>query len=342
MLNGKTILITGGTGSFSQKFIETVLRDYPRVHKIIIYSRGESAQYDMQQQYPAKQFPQLRFFIGDVRDKERLLRACEGVDILIHAAAITLVSTSEYNPDECVKTGVNGAQNVISAALDCQIKSVISLSSDKACAPLNLYGATQLLSDMLFVAANNIRGFKDVRFSIVRYGNVMGARGSVIPFFISRRDKGAKELPITDTRMTRFNTTYQDAVDMVLFAIEKQLGGEIFIPKCPSYRITDIAKAIAPNMQIVDIGIHTSEKLHEQMITKDNAINTIELPDSYIILPAIAYTGNRNKDTYLKYYDAKLVPDGFRYSSDSNSEWETVDSIREKIRKYINPNFKVR
>lgn len=342
MLNGKTILITGGTGSFGQKFVETVMRDYPKVRKIIIYSRGESAQYDMQQQYPAKQFPQLRFFIGDVRDKERLLRACEGVDILIHAAAITMVPTSEYNPDECVKTGVNGAQNAISAALACQIKNVISLSSDKACAPLNLFGATQLLSDMLFVAANNMRGSKDVRFSIVRYGNVMGARGSVIPFFIDRRDKGAKELPITDTRMTRFNTTCQDAVDMVLFTIEKQLGGEIFIPKCPSYRITDIAKAIAPNMQIVEIGIRSSEKLHEQMITKDDAVNTIELSHSYAILPALAYTGNRNKEAYLKYYDAKLVPDGFRYSSDTNYEWETVNSIREKIRKYVNPNFKVR
>jgi UDP-N-acetylglucosamine 4,6-dehydratase len=342
MLNGKIILITGGTGSFSQKFVETVLRDYPGVQKIIIYSRGEAAQYNMRQQYPARQFPQLRFFIGDVRDKERLHLACEGVDILIHTAAITLVPTSEYNPDECVKTGINGAQNVISAAFACQIRNVISLSSDKACAPLNLFGATQLLSDKLFVAANNMRGNKDVRFSIVRYSNVMGACGSLIPFIINRRDKGAKELPITDNRITRFNTTHQNAVDMVLFAIEKQLGGEIFIPKCPSYSITDMATAIAPNVPVVEIGIRTNEKLHEQMITKDDAVNTIELPNSYAILPALTYTGNRNKEEFLKYYDAKPVPDGFRYSSDSNPEWETVDSIREKIRKCFNPNFKVK
>lgn len=342
MLNGKTILVTGGTGFFGQKLVEKVMRDYPRVNKIIIYSRGESAQYNMQKLYPERQFPQLRFFIGDVRDKERLFRACENVDILIHAAAITLVPTSEYNPDECVKTAVYGAHNVINAALSCHIKNVISLSSDKACAPLNLIGASQLLSDMLFVSANNLRGNKDIRFSIVRFSNVMGGRGSLIPFLISRRDKGIKELPLIDPRITRFNITHQEAIDLVLFAIEKQLGGEIFIPKCPSYKITDVATAIAPNMPITDIPNCTREKLHEQMITKDDSINTIELLDSYIILPSLSYTGNRSKDTFLKYYDAKLVPDGFRYSSDSNPEWETVDSIREKIRKYINPNFKFR
>lgn len=342
MLNEKTILITGGTGSFGQKFVETVLRDYPRVKKIIIYSRGESAQYDMQQQYPKKQFPQLRFFIGDVRDKDRLLRACDGVDILIHAAAITLVPTSEYNPDECVKTAVNGAQNVIDTALYCQIRNVISLSSDKACAPLNLIGASQLLSDMLFVSANNLIGNKDIRFSIVRYSNVMGARGSLITFLMNHIQKCNKELPIADPRITRFNTTIQEAIDLVLFAIEKQLGGELFIPKCPSYCITDAAKAIAPNTHLTVYNDLKKDKLHEQMITKDDAINTIELLNSYIILPTLVYTGNRSKEAFLKYYDAKPVPDGFRYSSDSNSEMETVYSIREKIRKYLNPNFKIK
>jgi UDP-N-acetylglucosamine 4,6-dehydratase/5-epimerase len=342
MLKGKTILITGGTGSFGQKFVETVLRDYPGVQKIIIYSRGEAAQYEMQQQYPPKQFPQLRFFIGDVRDKERLLRACEGVDVLIHVAGFSMIPTAEYNPDECVKTSINGAQNVIDAALKCEIKNVIALSSDKACAPLNIFGASQLLSDKLFVAANNIRGTKDVKFSIVRYGSVMGSYGSVIPSFIDRRDKGASELPITDPRMTRFNVSTNDAVDMVMLAIERHLGGEIFIPKCPSYHITDVAKAIAPNLKQTVVGIRPGEKLHEQMFSKDDAINAIELDNAYIVIPSITFTGNRKKEDYLAYYNAKPVADGFRYSSDSNSEWETVLTIREKIKKYVNPSFLVK
>lgn len=342
MLNGKTILITGGTGSFAQKFVESTLRDYPGVHKIIIYSRGEAAQYCMQQQYPQKQFPQLRFFIGDVRDKERLLRACENVDILIHCAGFSLMSVAEYNPDECVKTAVQGCQNVIDAAMKCLIKDVVALSSSKACAPLNIFGASQLLSDKLFIAANNITGGKDVKFSIVRYGNVMESRGSVIPYFIDRRDKGASELPITDSRMTRFNVSNLDAVEMVMMALEKHLGGEIFIPKCPSYHITDVAEAVAPNLKQTIVGIRPGEKLHEQMITKDEALNTIELDNAYIIVPSITFNGHRLKVDYLKYYDAKTVCDGFRYSSDSNSQWETVTSIREKIRKYVNPSFKVK
>lgn len=342
MFNGKSILITGGSGFFGQKFIETVLRDYPGVKKIIIYSRGESAQYAMQQLYPRKQYPQLRFFIGDVRDKDRLLRACDGVDILIHAASISQPDTAEYNPEECVKTNVMGAQNVIDVALIVGIKDIISLSSDKACAPINLYGASQLLSDKLFVAANNIKGEKDIKFSVVRYGNVIGARGSVIPFFIGRRDLCAKELPITDKRMTRFNVTQQTAVDVVMFAIQKHLGGEIFVPKCPSYCITDVATAIAPKLEQKEVGVRPSEKLHELMITKDDAVNTIDLGHSYAILPAITFTSHRNKETYLAHYNAKPVAEFFVYGSDSNTEWETVESLRDKIRRYVNPNFKVK
>ena len=244
MLNGKVVLITGGTGSFGKKFVETILRDYPQVKKIIIYSRDELKQFELKQKYPEKQYPQIRFFIGDVRDLERMTRACEGVDVIIHAAAIKQVDTAEYNPEECIKTNVHGAQNVIKAALACGVKDVVALSTDKACAPINLYGATKLTSDKLFTAANNIKGSKDIRFSVVRYGNVMGSRGSVIPFFINKRDNGATELPITDMRMTRFNISLEAGVAMVMYAIGHHLGGEIFIPKIPSYRIQDVATAI--------------------------------------------------------------------------------------------------
>lgn len=342
MLNGKNILITGGTGNFGQKFVDTIFRDYPEVNKVIIYSRGESAQYTMQQKYPHKQFPQIRFFIGDIRDKERLIRACEGVDILIHAAAITQPETAEYNPEECLKTNIFGAKNIIDATLECDIKNIISLSSDKACAPINLYGASQLLSDKLFVAANNIRGKRDIKFSVVRYATVMGARASVIPYFLRRREMNCVDLPITDKRMTRFNITLQTAVDMVIQAISTQLGGEIFIPKCASYKITDLATAIAPNMLQTETGIRPNEKLHEQMFTSDDAVNTIETADAYIIVPAVAYTDNRTKETYLAHYKAKNVASDFAYKSDTNSEWENVESLREKIKQNIYPNFKVK
>ena len=246
MLNNKSVLITGGTGSFGKKFVETILRDYPQVKKIIIYSRDELKQFELKQKYPGHKYPQLRFFIGDVRDLERLTRACEGVDVIIHAAAIKQVDTAEYNPEECIKTNVHGAQNVIKAALATGVQHVVALSTDKACAPINLYGATKLTSDKLFTAANNISGSKDIRFSVVRYGNVMGSRGSVIPFFINKRDNGAKELPITDMRMTRFNISLEAGVALVMYAIGHHLGGEIFIPKIPSYHIQDVATAIAP------------------------------------------------------------------------------------------------
>lgn len=340
MLNNKSVLITGGTGSFGKKFVETILRDYPQVKKIIIYSRDELKQFELKQKYPESRYPQLRFFIGDVRDGERLKRACEGVDVIIHAAAIKQVDTAEYNPEECIKTNVHGAQNVINAALQTGVQHVVALSTDKACAPINLYGATKLTSDKLFVAANNIKGARDLRFSVVRYGNVMGSRGSVIPFFINKRDSGATELPITDMRMTRFNISLQAGVDLVMYAIGHHLGGEIFIPKIPSYHIVDVAKAIAPDLPIKEIGIRPGEKLHEEMITPTDALNTIDMGEYYAILPSVSdrYT---NSD-FVNHHHAKYVSPDFHYSSDKNTEWETVESLREKIRMYVDSNFVVK
>lgn len=339
MLNDKVVLITGGTGSFGKKFVEVILRDYPQVKKIIIFSRGELKQYDMQQKYPISQYPQLRFFIGDVRDYERLKMACEGVDVIIHAAAIKQVDTAEYNPDECIKTNVNGAQNVIKAALSCGVKDVVALSTDKACAPINLYGATKLTSDKLFTAANNIKGSKDVRFSVVRYGNVMGSRGSVIPFFIKKVKDGAEFLPITDMRMTRFNISLEEGVDMVMYALENHLGGEIFIPKIPSYKISDVASAIAPGMSQKEIGIRPGEKLHEEMITTTDALDTIDLGQYYVIMPSVSF--NHTREDYMRHHKANLVPFGFHYSSDNNVDWETPETLREKIKTYVDPNFEV-
>ena len=340
MLNNKSVLITGGTGSFGKKFVETILRDYPQVKKIVIYSRDELKQFELKQKYPESIYPQLRFFIGDVRDGERLKRACEGIDVIIHAAAIKQVDTAEYNPEECIKTNVHGAQNVINAALQTGVKHVIALSTDKACAPINLYGATKLTSDKLFVAANNIKGARELKFSVVRYGNVMGSRGSVIPFFINKRDSGAKELPITDMRMTRFNISLQAGVDLVMYAIGHHLGGEMFIPKIPSYHIADVARAIAPELPLKEIGIRPGEKLHEEMITSTDALNTIDLGPYYAILPSVSdrYT---NED-FVKHHNAIYVPQDFHYSSDKNTDWETVESMRENIKKYIDPNFVVK
>lgn len=338
MLNKKSILITGGTGSFGKKFVEVILSRYPDVKRIVIYSRDELKQFELKQKYPHDRYPQLRFFIGDVRDGERLKRACQGVDVIIHAAAIKQVDTAEYNPEECIKTNVNGAQNVINAALETGVQHVVALSTDKACAPINLYGATKLTSDKLFTAANNIKGDRPVKFSVVRYGNVMGSRGSVIPFFLNLRANGAKELPITDFRMTRFNISLEAGVDLVLWALEHHLGGEIFIPKIPSYRITDVAEAIAPGLPQVEIGIRPGEKLHEEMITATDALNTIDLGRYYAILPSVSYL-HSNRD-YLEHHGGKPVPDGFHYSSDKNTEWETVETMREKIRQFVDPDFK--
>lgn len=340
MLNGKSVLITGGTGSFGKMFIKTILHDYPNVKKIIVYSRDELKQFELKQIYPHDKYPQLRFFIGDVRDLERLTRACEDVDVIIHAAAIKQVDTAEYNPEECIKTNVNGAQNVIKAALACNVKDVVALSTDKACAPINLYGATKLTSDKLFTAANNISGSKPIKFSVVRYGNVMGSRGSVIPFFIKKRDQNATELPITDMRMTRFNISLEAGVALVMYALGHHLGGEIFIPKIPSYRITDVATAIAPNLKQVEVGIRPGEKLHEEMITVTDSLDTIDLGEYYAILPSVSYKHTREE--FLKHHNAKMVKEGFHYSSDKNTEWETIDTLRKKIKKYVDPDFEVR
>lgn len=333
MLTDKSVLITGGTGSFGKKFVETILRDYPKVRRIVIYSRDELKQFDMSQQYPVSKYPQIRFFIGDVRDGARLKRACEGIDVIIHAAALKQVPAAEYNPDEFIKTNIGGAQNIIDAALSTSIKVVVALSTDKAAAPINLYGATKLVSDKLFIAANNIKGNRDLRFSAVRYGNVMGSRGSVIPFF---RDKAVSGiLPITHKEMTRFNISLEDGVKMVLWAIENALGGEIFVPKIPSYKIETVAKAIAPNAILEDVGIRPGEKLHEEMITESDSYNTIEFEKYYAILPA-----GVDKQKYIKHFNATEVPQGFTYNSGTNSDWETEETLRDKIVKYVDPNFK--
>lgn len=340
MLNGKSVLITGGTGSFGKMFVKTILRDYPNVKRIVIFSRGELKQYNMQQMYPTSKYPQLRYFIGDVRDTERVKQACEGCDVIIHAAAIKQVDTAEYNPEECIKTNVLGAQNVIRAALSCGVKHVVALSTDKACAPINLYGATKLTSDKLFIAANNMKGPRDVKFSVVRYGNVMGSRGSVIPFFMKKAEENASYLPVTDMRMTRFNISLEAGVDLVMYAIGHHIGGEIFIPKIPSYKIVDVASAIAPNIPQKEVGIRPGEKLHEEMITRTDSLNTIDLGEYYAILPSVAF--NHTREEYLQHHNAKMVPEGFHYSSDNNDRWETIETIREKIKKYVDPNFEVK
>ena len=286
-LNGKSILVTGGTGSFGKKFIETVLNLYPDVKRLVIYSRDELKQYEMAQRFSTSKYPALRYFIGDIRDAARFTRACKGIDIIIHAAAMKQVPTAEYNPMECIKTNINGAQNVIDAAMDCGVKKVVALSTDKAAAPINLYGATKLCSDKLFVAANNMRGRPDLTFSIVRYGNVMGSRGSVIPFFMKKRKEGI--LPITDERMTRFNISLEDGVAMVMYAIENAWGGEIFVPKIPSYKIGDLATAIAPECKQVNVGIRPGEKIHEEMITDADSYTTVDLGKYYAIFTTSAH-----------------------------------------------------
>ncbi|RGS52917.1 MULTISPECIES: UDP-N-acetylglucosamine 4,6-dehydratase (inverting) [Bacteroides] len=340
MFNNKSILITGGSGLFGRCFIEIILRDYPNVRRIIVFSRDVQKHNEIQQLYPEKQFSQLRFFIGDVRDRERLIRACEGVDIVIHAATIASIEAAEYNPEECVKTNIGGAENVIDAALKTGVHDVIALSSDKACAPLNLYGATQLVSDKLFVAANNMKGAKDIHFSVVRYGNVMGSKGSVIPLFLKRKELGGRSLPITDKRMTRFIISNQEVVTAVEFALEHHLGGEIFVPKTPSYRVTDLATAIAPNMKHEEIGIRPGEKIYEELISRAESGNTIEMDGYYAILPSLTYTGHRALDNYLEHYNAQTVADGFHYCSNENPVFETVESLREKIHLYIKPPIK--
>ncbi len=341
-IDNKVILITGGSGSFGRKFIDITLRDYPGVRKIIVYSRDEMKHLEMMRLYPEKQFPQLRFFVGDVRDKDRLMRACEGVDILIHAASLMTLEASEYNPDETIKTNILGAQNVIDCSLKCGIRNVIALSSDKACSPASLYGASQLVSDKLFVAANNITGGRDIHFSVIRYGNVMGSKGSVFLYFMERSKLGGRELPITDKRMTRFLISNQQVVDMVHYVIEKQLGGEIFVPKMPSYRITDLAEAVAPKMMQIEVGKRPGEKLADDIIDATDADNTLETRDCYIVIPFMSYLNKRSRNDYQEYYKAKPVSGDFHYSSNNNTVFETVETLREKIRRYIDYNFKAK
>ena len=332
------LLITGGTGSFGKKFVQTVLERLPHVERVVIFSRDELKQFEMAQAFPASKYPQLRFFIGDVRDRERLMRAMEGIDTVVHAAALKQVPTAEYNPFECIKTNVLGAENVIEACLASGVNRVVALSTDKAAAPINLYGATKLCSDKLFVAANNIRGRSNIRLSVVRYGNVMGSRGSVIPFFMERRRTGS--LPITDTRMTRFNITLEEGVNMVLDSLDHALGGEIFVPKIPSYRILDVADAIGPKCDKPIVGIRAGEKIHEEMVTETDALQTISTDKHYIIVPMLHMKDQAQvMAEYCKKHNGAPVPEGFSYNSGRNTEWLTVDQIRELIREHVDPSF---
>lgn len=336
-LTGKSVLITGGTGSLGKALTRRILDKWPGVKRLVIFSRDEQKQFQMGIQYPNHKYPQLRFFIGDVRDRERLIRAFEGVDYVIHAAAMKHVHIAEYNPDECIKTNVGGAENVIYAVLNQRVQNVVALSTDKACAPINLYGATKLTSDKLFVAANNIRGEHDIKFSVVRYGNVMGSNGSVIPFFINKKRNG-EVLPITDEKMTRFNIYLDGGVDMVLHAMEEAWGGEIFIPKIPSYKITDIAMAIAPELKHEVIGIRPGEKIHEEMITPSDSFFTYDLGEYYVILPQ---TPKWDMDEFTANFGATRVEEGFSYNSGNNKDWETVESLRELIKEHVDQTFQV-
>lgn len=319
MFNDKVILLTGGTGSFGKKCTEIILHQY-KPRKLIIFSRDELKQFEMSQQFSRDTFPCIRYFIGDVRDKERLYRAFRGVDYVIHAAALKQVPAAEYNPTECIRTNIGGAENIVNVAADVGVKKVVALSTDKAVSPVNLYGATKLCSDKLFIAANAYTGTVTV-FSVVRYGNVMGSRGSVIPFFIKKRDEGGP-LPITDPRMTRFWITLEQSVHMVLRAFALSAGGEVFVPKIPSMKILDLAEAIAPDMKTIEVGIRPGEKLHESMITSEDSRHTIDIGEYYVIKPEVCrYKGEPGKP----------VPEGFEYNSGTNSQWLSVDELRRTL-----------
>ena len=328
------ILITGGTGSFGKCFVSSILKKFPNIKRLVIFSRDELKQWEMSQSYPEDKFPQIRFFLGDIRDKNRLKRALEGIDTVVHAAALKQVPAAEYNPMEFVKTNVIGAENLIEACIEKDVRRVVALSTDKAAAPINLYGATKLCSDKLFIAGNNLKGSREISFSIVRYGNVMGSRGSVIPFFLQEAEKGM--LSLTDPSMTRFNITLDQGITMVIWALENSFGGEIFVPKIPSYRIKDLAEAIGPNCRKKIIGIRPGEKLHELMITKSDSPSTIDLGNYYAILPS-------KHDNISKYEALGIVPKyikrDFEYCSDSNKHFLSVNEIRELVKKNIDTNF---
>ncbi len=336
MLNGKSLLITGGTGSFGKRFVETVLKRYPDIRRLVVFSRDELKQFEMEQQFPRNKYKAIRYFIGDVRDADRFKRACEDIEIIVHAAALKQVPAAEYNPMEFIKTNILGAENVTTAALDQGVQTVVALSTDKAAAPINLYGATKLCSDKLFVAANNIKGGRKIKFSIVRYGNVMGSRGSVIPFFLNQRKTGT--LTITEPNMTRFNILLEEGVDLVLEAIEHSWGGEILVPKIPSYKIMELAQAIGPKCEHKITGIRPGEKIHEEMITESDSYTSVDLGKYYAILPQVPVW---SKEEYFKKTKAKLVTPGFKYNSGTNDKWLGVDELRKMIKKHLDPAFEV-
>lgn len=332
--SSSSILITGGTGSFGKAFIAETLHRFPDIKRLVVFSRDELKQWELQQLYPESQYPQLRMFLGDVRDRDRLRRALEGIDTVVHAAALKQVPAAEYNPIEFINTNVLGAENVVQACLDSGVKRVVALSTDKAAAPINLYGATKLCSDKLFIAANNIKGTRDLRFSVVRYGNVMGSRGSVIPFFLEKAKTGV--LPITDPTMTRFNISLREGVDMVLWALEQALGGELFVPKIPSYRITDVAEAIGPSCEKPITGIRPGEKIHEEMITSSDSFTTIDLGAYYAILPSDGSVHRRYEQAGTS---STGVAPGFAYNSGANPEFLNVEQLRALIREHVDPAF---
>ena len=330
----QSLLLTGGTGSLGKALLFTILNSFPTIKRVIVYSRDELKQWEIKQIYPEKDYPQLRFFLGDVRDQNRLRRALEGIDTVIHAAALKQVPAAEYNPIEFINTNVLGAENVVQASLDTGVKRVVALSTDKAAAPINLYGATKLCSDKLFIAANNIKGKRDLRFSVVRYGNVMGSRGSVIPFFLEKAKTGV--LPITDPEMTRFNISLSEGVAMVLWSLENALGGELFVPKIPSYRITDVAEAIGPSCEKPVTGIRPGEKIHEEMITSSDSFTTIDLGAYYAILPSDGRVQELYEEAGIR---SEPVAKGFAYNSGSNPEFLSVEQLRALIREHVDPAF---
>lgn len=335
-LKDKSILITGGTGSLGKALTAHIFKMHPYVKKVVIFSRDEQKQFEMAQDYPTSKYPQIRFFIGDIRDEARVKRALKGIDYVIHAAAMKHVPIAEYNPMECVKTNIMGAENIINACLETEVSRVVALSTDKAAAPINLYGATKLASDKLFVAANNITGWNPIKFSVVRYGNVMGSNGSVIPFFLKKKKEGV--LPITVETMTRFNISLQGGVDMVMHALEHAWGGEIFVPKIPSYRIMDVAEAIGPECEKPVIGIRPGEKIHEEMITSSDSYYTYDLGKYFTILPS---THKWKLEEFIQNFNATKVAEGFQYNSAENTEWNSIEDLRYLIKEHVDNTFEV-